>query len=914
MSFASHYRSVFVVLVEIMRVFRKTRPSLTLVFLAVPLATWGQDWGAMATVSSTMGIQGGRLCLGEASRGDIGCPVYAPSVTTAGHVSVTGNLSAAKFIGDGSGLTGLSGNGDRITSGTSSVTVQSGGVVSITTNGTTANYFNTSGLLITPGISVTTTNGISSTNGYFSGRIGLGIAPSTYGFQLEGDGGASDDVTFDGYSDTVTNSPLLQIRRGRGASGAATAVQANDTLGLLRFAGHNGVGFTNGVAIGAYVEGDFSTTATRNASLRFSTVNANSFAERMRINPDGKVGIGTTTPKATLEVSGSISLGSGALYMPYNAGTDFLANAYAGLMAASANADSSLLIQTDATDVGLSNQETVLMLADAQTNNDDGFSIVRWNANGFHSIPFRMSGNGNIGMGGMLAPTQALDVSGTVRATKFMGDGSSLTNLTGDDLGNHTATTTIKATNGTVALPAYTWAGDTNTGFYWVGADQIGATVGGVQQLLIRTTGLTISGSVLVNNVGDTAAAPSYSWSGDTNTGFYWAGADNLAATTGGTQRLLVNGSGLRVTGYVSTTGVIDAGAAIYGYQGDSVTAPGYTWSGDTNTGMYWVGADQIGLTVGGIQQLLVRSSGIVVSGSVLVNNVGDTAAAPSYSWSGDTNTGFYWVASDQIGVTTGGTQRVLVNSSGLTVTGRVSTTGLIDAGGQIYGYQGDSVTAPGYTWSGDTHTGMYWVGNDQIGLSVGGVQQMLIRATGVVVSGSVLVNNVGDTAAAPSYSWSGDTNTGIYWVGADQIGFTAGGTQRLRVHTTGATVTGALTASGDVTGAAFLYSSDKRLKTNIRPLEPSLEKLERINSYRFAYRNDPSRTEHIGVMAQEVAEVYPEAVRKDDQGMLRVDYPALVPALIKSIQELDARVKELEHANDNLQKGLSSKNRGARS
>jgi hypothetical protein len=54
-----------------------------------------------------MGINAGRLCLGEASRGDIGRPTYAPSLTTAGYISVSGNLSAAKFIGDGSGLTNL---------------------------------------------------------------------------------------------------------------------------------------------------------------------------------------------------------------------------------------------------------------------------------------------------------------------------------------------------------------------------------------------------------------------------------------------------------------------------------------------------------------------------------------------------------------------------------------------------------------------------------------------------------------------------------------------------------------------------------------------------------------------------------------------------------------------------------------
>lgn len=52
-----------------------------------------QDWGALATVSSTMGVNDGRLCIGEASRGDIGCPTYAPTVSPTGEVGITAGLT-----------------------------------------------------------------------------------------------------------------------------------------------------------------------------------------------------------------------------------------------------------------------------------------------------------------------------------------------------------------------------------------------------------------------------------------------------------------------------------------------------------------------------------------------------------------------------------------------------------------------------------------------------------------------------------------------------------------------------------------------------------------------------------------------------------------------------------------------------
>jgi len=64
------------------------RRLLTLAFFALATTSLANDWGALATISSTMGVQDGRLCLGEASRGDIGCPAYAPSVSPTGGLTV----------------------------------------------------------------------------------------------------------------------------------------------------------------------------------------------------------------------------------------------------------------------------------------------------------------------------------------------------------------------------------------------------------------------------------------------------------------------------------------------------------------------------------------------------------------------------------------------------------------------------------------------------------------------------------------------------------------------------------------------------------------------------------------------------------------------------------------------------------
>lgn len=86
---------------------------------------------------------------------------------------------AFNFIGGGtSSSTAL---GDRITSGTTAVTVNSAtNTISLTLNNVTTGYINSAGLLVVPGISITQNYGISSTTGYFSGNVGIATnSPST---------------------------------------------------------------------------------------------------------------------------------------------------------------------------------------------------------------------------------------------------------------------------------------------------------------------------------------------------------------------------------------------------------------------------------------------------------------------------------------------------------------------------------------------------------------------------------------------------------------------------------------------------------------------------------------------------------------------------------------------------------------
>ena len=70
---------------------------------------------------------------------------------------------------------------------------------------------------------------------------------------------------------------------------------------------------------------------------------------------------------------------------------------------------------------------------------------------------------------------------------------------------------------------------------------------------------------------------------------------------------------------------------------------------------------------------------------------------------------------------------------------------------------------------------------------------------------------------------------------------------------------------------------------------------VSKIPVYDFKWKSDESRS--YGVMAHELEEVLPQAVtgEKDAEEMQQVDYSKLVPILLKSIQELEARVKKIE-------------------
>jgi hypothetical protein len=107
-------------------------------------------------------------------------------------------------------------------------------------------------------------------------------------------------------------------------------------------------------------------------------------------------------------------------------------------------------------------------------------------------------------------------------------------------------------------------------------------------------------------------------------------------------------------------------------------------------------------------------------------------------------------------------------------------------------------------------------------------------------------------------------------------------------------TVAGAITATGNITA---YFTSDKRQKDNIIPIENALEKVKQINGVMWNWNvettDDITKTlPNTGLIAQEVKEVLPQVVIERVDGYLALDYSKMIGLLVEAIKELEQKIK----------------------
>ena len=209
---------------------------------------------------------------------------------------------------------------------------------------------------------------------------------------------------------------------------------------------------------------------------------------------------------------------------------------------------------------------------------------------------------------------------------------------------NITTTGTTLIASGNASTPSLAVIGDTNTGLYSPGADQLSITTGGTERFRIDSAGQLEAVSL------GTAAAPTFSFTTDLNTGIYSPGADQLAISTNGTGRLFIDASG--------NVGVGAAPVVPFDVQVAQATQRLYSTTG-TNT-----------------SHIQFRNTGGIAY--VGLDNSAGSAFGAAYGLS-LTHTGAY-----PITFVTNGIERLRITSAGLVGVGTSSPSTTLDVNGGL--------------------------------------------------------------------------------------------------------------------------------------------------------------------------------------------------------------------------------------
>ena len=225
---------------------------------------------------------------------------------------------------------------------------------------------------------------------------------------------------------------------------------------------------------------------------------------------------------------------------------------------------------------------------------------------------------------------------------------------------------------------------------------------------------------------------PAYSFTNETGTGVYRAGASNLGFSISGTLELDLNATQLDLnsnnlvsvgtigSGAITSTGSSSFGASTFSATlraaAGLVSAPSFSFSGETGTGMFSEGTFSLGFAVAGVLELTLNSDtldlrsndlvgvGIISSGAITstgtssfgessfsgtINASDGTALNPSLQWTSDddgSGTGMYRSGADELGFSNNGAASLVFTSAGNAdfQDGEIATTGAIRMGGGI--------------------------------------------------------------------------------------------------------------------------------------------------------------------------------------------------------------------------------------
>ena len=167
--------------------------------------------------------------------------------------------------------------------------------------------------------------------------------------------------------------------------------------------------------------------------------------------------------------------------------------------------------------------------------------------------------------------------------------------------------------------------------------------------------------------------------------------------------------------------------------------------------------------------------------------------------------------------------------------------------------------------------------------------------------TGPVSAPPAGNTPAPINVGSSPQAKQGIFETYNDSYFATLGG----RVGIGTANPGEKLEVAGNVKASAFLYSSDIRLKKNIKKIPDALGKILKLEGVSFEWNEN--NKEDVGLIAQDVEKVFSELVSTDkNTGLKSVQYGNLVAPLIESIKQQQQQIEALRDEIEKLKNNSS--------
>jgi hypothetical protein len=198
------------------------------------------------------------------------------------------------------------------------------------------------------------------------------------------------------------------------------------------------------------------------------------------------------------------------------------------------------------------------------------------------------------------------------------------------------------------------------------------------------------------------------------------------------------------------------------------------------------------------------------------------SAGAPSiYFKTSGTDTGLYSPGADQVGISTGGTARVIVDSNGATLNGQGDLRFADSDSSHFIALQAPATITTDVTLtlpSADGTSGQF------ISTDGSGTLSFATPASGA--------SNLADgSAATPSVNYSADTNTGIFRAGNDLLAFSTGGTERAQFDASGRLLVRTSSTSGFIPpGEAFTTAATVQVSGSSSSGASSLQATDTVN------------------------------------------------------------------------------------